>query len=114
MEFDYTPEQIQLRREVREFAAAEIAPHVLEWDESQTFPLAVIKSHEIDVEPGAWLDARAQSILITLRDPRDAVLGLTAARDPRVCARWPGSRSSRRPTARPNPWGPADTTRRSR
>ncbi len=43
MDFDYTPEQIQLRREVREFAAAEIAPHVMEWDESQTFPLAVIK-----------------------------------------------------------------------
>ncbi len=43
MEFDYTPEQIQLRRAVRDFAAAEIAPHVMEWDENQTFPLDVIK-----------------------------------------------------------------------
>ena len=43
MDFEYTPEQKQLRREVREFAAAEIAPHVMEWDEAQTFPLAVIK-----------------------------------------------------------------------
>jgi alkylation response protein AidB-like acyl-CoA dehydrogenase len=43
VDFDYTPEQIQLRREVREFAAAEIAPHVMEWDEAQTFPLEVIK-----------------------------------------------------------------------
>ena len=43
MDFDYTPEQIQLRREVREFAASEIAPHVMEWDEAQTFPLEVIK-----------------------------------------------------------------------
>ena len=43
MEFEYTPEQIQLRREVREFAAAEIAPHVSEWDENQIFPLDVIK-----------------------------------------------------------------------
>jgi alkylation response protein AidB-like acyl-CoA dehydrogenase len=43
VDFDYTPEQIQLRREVREFAAAEIAPHVMEWDENQTFPLEVIK-----------------------------------------------------------------------
>jgi len=43
MEFEYTPEQIQLRREVRDFAAAEIAPHVMAWDEAQTFPLAVIK-----------------------------------------------------------------------
>ncbi len=42
MDLDYTPEQIQLRREVREFAAAEIAPHVMEWDQNQTFPLAVI------------------------------------------------------------------------
>jgi len=43
MEFDYTPEQIQLRREVREFATSEIAPHVMEWDEEQTFPLEVVK-----------------------------------------------------------------------
>ena len=43
MDFEYTPEQIQLRREVREFAAAEIAPHVMEWDENQIFPLEVIK-----------------------------------------------------------------------
>jgi alkylation response protein AidB-like acyl-CoA dehydrogenase len=43
VEFEYTPEQVQLRREVREFAAAEIAPHVSEWDENQTFPLEVIK-----------------------------------------------------------------------
>jgi alkylation response protein AidB-like acyl-CoA dehydrogenase len=43
VDFDYTPEQVQLRREVREFATAEIAPHVMEWDENQTFPLEVIK-----------------------------------------------------------------------
>jgi alkylation response protein AidB-like acyl-CoA dehydrogenase len=43
VDFEYTPEQIQLRREVREFAAAEIAPHVMEWDENQIFPLDVIK-----------------------------------------------------------------------
>jgi alkylation response protein AidB-like acyl-CoA dehydrogenase len=42
MDFEYTAEQIQLRREVREFAQAEIAPHVLEWDENQIFPLEVI------------------------------------------------------------------------
>ncbi len=28
---------------MREFATAEIAPHVMEWDENQTFPLEVIK-----------------------------------------------------------------------
>jgi hypothetical protein len=43
LDFEYTAEQIHLRRAVREFAQAEIAPHVLEWDENQTFPLEVIK-----------------------------------------------------------------------
>ncbi len=43
MDFEYTPEQNQLRREVRDFATSEIAPHVMEWDEAQTFPLEVIK-----------------------------------------------------------------------
>ncbi|MDQ6664239.1 MAG: acyl-CoA dehydrogenase family protein [Acidobacteriota bacterium] len=43
MDFDFTPEQIQLRREVRAFAEAEIAPHVLEWDEQQIFPMEVVK-----------------------------------------------------------------------
>jgi alkylation response protein AidB-like acyl-CoA dehydrogenase len=43
VDFEYTPEQIQLRKEVREFAEAEIAPHVMEWDEGQTFPLEVIR-----------------------------------------------------------------------
>ena len=42
MDFEYTPEQLQLRKAVREFAEAEIAPHVMEWDEAQTFPLDVI------------------------------------------------------------------------
>jgi alkylation response protein AidB-like acyl-CoA dehydrogenase len=43
MEFEYTPEQIQLRKTVREFAEEEIGPHVLEWDEEQIFPMDAIK-----------------------------------------------------------------------
>ena len=43
MNFEFSPEQIQLRRSVRDFAQSEVAPHVLDWDESQTFPLEVIK-----------------------------------------------------------------------
>ena len=43
MEFDFTPEQTQLRKSVREFAEREIRPHVLEWDEEEIFPLEVIK-----------------------------------------------------------------------
>ncbi|MGA2593135.1 MAG: acyl-CoA dehydrogenase family protein [Bryobacteraceae bacterium] len=43
MDFEYTPEQIHLRKAVREFAEAEIAPYVMEWDEAQTFPSEVIR-----------------------------------------------------------------------
>jgi alkylation response protein AidB-like acyl-CoA dehydrogenase len=43
MEFEYTEEQIQLRKAVRDFAEAEIAPHVSEWDEDQIFPIDAIK-----------------------------------------------------------------------
>jgi hypothetical protein len=43
MHFDYTPEQDQLRKAVREFAMAELAPHVADWDENQIFPLDAIK-----------------------------------------------------------------------
>ncbi|MFN8062683.1 MAG: acyl-CoA dehydrogenase family protein [Vicinamibacterales bacterium] len=38
MDFRLTDEQELLRRSVREFAAAEIAPHVREWDDAQGFP----------------------------------------------------------------------------
>ena len=43
MNFGFTEDQIELRRHVREFAQSEIAPHVLEWDENQTFPERVVK-----------------------------------------------------------------------
>jgi alkylation response protein AidB-like acyl-CoA dehydrogenase len=43
MDFEFSNEQQQLRKHVREFAEAEIAPHVLEWDENQIFPLEVVK-----------------------------------------------------------------------
>jgi alkylation response protein AidB-like acyl-CoA dehydrogenase len=43
MDFEYTSEQIQLRKSVREFAEAEIGPHVMEWDEAQIFPMEVIR-----------------------------------------------------------------------
>ncbi len=38
MQFDLTEEQLQVKRSVREFAEAEIRPHVMEWDEVQHFP----------------------------------------------------------------------------
>ena len=42
MEFSLTDEQKQLRRTVREFADAEILPHVMEWDEVSKFPSEII------------------------------------------------------------------------
>lgn len=43
MDLEYTSEQIHLRKSVREFASSEIAPHVMEWDEAQEFPLEVVR-----------------------------------------------------------------------
>ncbi|HKQ52011.1 MAG TPA: acyl-CoA dehydrogenase [Pyrinomonadaceae bacterium] len=39
MEFELNEDQQQVKWSVREFAEAEIAPHVMEWDESQHFPI---------------------------------------------------------------------------
>jgi alkylation response protein AidB-like acyl-CoA dehydrogenase len=43
MHFGFTEDQEQLRKSIREFAEAEIRPHVLHWDETQTFPLEVFR-----------------------------------------------------------------------
>ena len=43
MDFQLNDEQLQLKKSVREFAAREIAPHVMKWDEAGEFPLATIK-----------------------------------------------------------------------
>ena len=41
--FVLTEDQEQLRREIRDFAAREIAPNVMKWDEASEFPLDVVK-----------------------------------------------------------------------
>ncbi|HUX46243.1 MAG TPA: acyl-CoA dehydrogenase [Terracidiphilus sp.] len=41
--FVLTEEQELLRREIQEFAAREVAPHVMAWDEASEFPLATVK-----------------------------------------------------------------------
>jgi alkylation response protein AidB-like acyl-CoA dehydrogenase len=41
--FVLTEDQEMLRREIRKFAAKEIAPHVMEWDEANEFPMETIK-----------------------------------------------------------------------
>jgi alkylation response protein AidB-like acyl-CoA dehydrogenase len=39
MEFELNEEQQQIKQTIREFAEAELRPHVSEWDESQHFPV---------------------------------------------------------------------------
>lgn len=43
MDFQLNDEQLQLKKNVREFAEREIAPNVRKWDEASEFPLATIK-----------------------------------------------------------------------
>ena len=43
MDFSFSEEQIALRRSVREFAEAEIRPHVSAWDEGNIFPSEVVR-----------------------------------------------------------------------
>jgi alkylation response protein AidB-like acyl-CoA dehydrogenase len=42
MEFELNEEQQQIKQSIREFAEAELRPHVLEWDESQHFPIELL------------------------------------------------------------------------
>ncbi|HEY1756450.1 MAG TPA: acyl-CoA dehydrogenase family protein [Bryobacteraceae bacterium] len=44
MNFGFSDDQRQLRKALREFTEAEIRPHVMEWDESQHFPVQVFRS----------------------------------------------------------------------
>jgi alkylation response protein AidB-like acyl-CoA dehydrogenase len=43
MDFEFSSEQQHLRKTIREFAEAEIRPHVTEWDESMMFPEDVFR-----------------------------------------------------------------------
>ena len=95
MDFEYTPEQLHLRKAVREFAEAEIAPHVMEWDEAQTFPLEVIKKlgklgYMGAVFPeslgGAGLGYIEYSILIEELSRVDGSVGIILAAHTSLCS----------------------------
>ena len=43
MEFGYSEELLEIKRNVRDFAEKEIRPHMMEWDEKQIFPRDVIR-----------------------------------------------------------------------
>jgi alkylation response protein AidB-like acyl-CoA dehydrogenase len=42
LDFELNEEQQQVKQSIREFAEAELKPHVLEWDESQHFPIELL------------------------------------------------------------------------
>src|SRR5688572_29773502 len=95
MDFEHSPEQTQLRKEVREFAESEIRPHVLEWDESQTFPTDVIKKlgslgYMGSIFPeeygGAGLNYIEYSIIIEELARVDPSVGLILAAHTSLCS----------------------------
>ncbi len=95
MNFDYTPDQLALRKAVREFAEAEIAPHVMEWDEAQTFPLDVIRKlgrlgYMGAIFPeeygGAGLGYIEYSILIEELSRVDGSVGIIVAAHTSLCS----------------------------
>jgi alkylation response protein AidB-like acyl-CoA dehydrogenase len=95
MNFEYSPDQLQLRREVRDFATREILPHVMEWDEAQTFPLAVIKQlgqlgYMGSIFPeeygGAGLGYVEYSIIIEELSRVDASVGIIVAAHTSLCS----------------------------
>src|SRR5881396_4344590 len=43
MDFSQSEELLEIKRIVRDFAENEIRPHVMEWDETQTFPREVLR-----------------------------------------------------------------------
>jgi alkylation response protein AidB-like acyl-CoA dehydrogenase len=95
VEFEYSPEQIQLRKAVREFAEAEIAPHVMEWDEAQTFPLEVVRKlgflgYMGSIFPedlgGAGLGYIEYSIIIEELSRVDGSVGIIVAAHTSLCS----------------------------
>jgi alkylation response protein AidB-like acyl-CoA dehydrogenase len=95
VDFEYTPEQIQLRKAVREFAEAEIRPHVMEWDEAQTFPLETIRKlgelgYMGSIFPeelgGAGLGYVEYSIIIEELSRVDGSVGIIVAAHTSLCS----------------------------
>jgi alkylation response protein AidB-like acyl-CoA dehydrogenase len=43
MDFQFSDEQLQLKKSIREFAEREILPNVMKWDEANQFPAETVK-----------------------------------------------------------------------
>ena len=95
MDFSVSPEHEQLRRAVRQFARAEIAPHVRAWDDANEFLLAVVKQlgelgYMGSVFPeeygGAGLDYISYCIIIEELARIDPSVGLIVAAHVSLCS----------------------------
>jgi hypothetical protein len=95
MDFQFTAEQLQLRTAVREFAQAEIAPHVRAWDDGNVFPLETVKKlgelgYLGSVFPeqygGAGLDYLSYCIIIEELARVDPSVGLIVAAHTSLCS----------------------------
>jgi len=94
MNFGFTEEQQQLRNTVRRFAEAEMLPHVMEWDESQVFPvdvfrrlgaLGVLGAVFPEELGGAGFDYVSYSIVVEELARVDASIGLSVAAHVSLC-----------------------------
>ena len=95
MDLSLTDEQQHLRRSVREFAEAEIAPHVMEWDEASKFPaeiipqmgeLGLLGSIFPEKYGGAGLGYLEYSIVIEELSRVDGSVGLIVAAHNSLCS----------------------------
>jgi alkylation response protein AidB-like acyl-CoA dehydrogenase len=95
MDFRASAEHEQLRRAVRDFARAEILPHVREWDDANEFPLELVKQlgelgYMGSVFPeeygGAGLDYISYCIIIEELSRIDPSVGLIVAAHTSLCS----------------------------
>lgn len=95
MDFDYTQEQRELQRAVREFAEKEIVPHAAEWDDKEQFPAEVIKKlGELgflgvifpEEYGGGGMSYVDYSIVVEELARADASVGITVAAHTSLCA----------------------------
>ncbi len=95
MDFEYSDEQVELRRAVREFADKEIVPNASEWDDKEEFPAAVIKQlGELgflgvifpEKYGGGDMSYIDYSIVIEELARADASVGITVAAHTSLCA----------------------------
>lgn len=94
MNFELSEELLQIKHSVREFAEGEIAPHVMEWDEAQHFPVELLpKLAELNLMGiifpeevgGAGLNYVAYATIIEEIARVDASIGLGVAAHNSLC-----------------------------